>query len=520
MTTERILFINVLVLSAIILLFLSIIIWRRRTSIGPSAIYLSICLAAICVYNFGYAMEISNDTLEGIMLWVRFQHWGIQLITPTWLLFTLYMVGKEKWINPMRVAALIIIPAVVLVASQTLGGLNLAHPNPHLNTSGPFPTFTYDRGLFMYLALGFMTLCLASTLVLFIIMLLHSAPAFREQAALWVIACLFPFITEVLYNAGLTPYNLDITPFALTLSGIILAWGLFKYRLLDIVPLARDVIFDNLNDGVMVLDNQDRIIDINSSLQVMFTSVSKKSIGRSIYDILTDYSTFLEFIKKNSPGKVEFEVQKAQGTFSCLGTLSPLYSAKKKRVGKIITLHDNTQARQLLEQLEELAARDSLTGVYNRRSFDQLATQKMYHLQHSGGMVSLIMLDLDFFKRVNDNYSHAAGDAALIAVTATCRTLLRQTDILSRFGGEEFIILLPDTDSMAAHRIAERLREGIEQQCLSYEGHSIHVTASLGVTSVVSSSAVTLEELILCADRAVYQAKQAGRNRVVVCDPS
>lgn len=519
MIIERAFFVNVLIASAIILIFLFIIAWEKRPSLGSSVVYMSISLGAMCIYNYGYAMELSSNNLEEIMRWVRFEHLGIQLISPSCFLFALCMTGNEKKITPARVASLFVFPVLMILATQTLGGLNLTHGNPRLNTSGPISVFIYDKTPLMWASLGYIYLCLTGSLVLFTIKLVRATPDFRIQAALFWIGSLIPFISALFYNLGWSLHNLDYTPFALTFTSILTAMGFLMFRMLDIVPLARDVIYDNLNDGVLVLDNRDYIMDFNRSLEKILVDVDKKTIGHSALDVLTAYPSLVELIKKNSFGSVEFEVNRPGGTFSYIGTLAPLQDSKKKEVGKIVSIHDNTHTKQLLNQLEELAARDSLTGMYNRRSFDQLAAQKMHQFQLAGGAMSLIMLDLDHFKRVNDTYSHSAGDMVLKTVTEICRKLLRQADILGRYGGEEFLVLLPGIDSSAAAIIAERLRQGIEQQNMSYEGHSFTITASLGVASTVFPGSITLEELFHCADSAVYQAKKEGRNRIYVCPP-
>ncbi|MCX8062668.1 MAG: GGDEF domain-containing protein, partial [Anaerolineales bacterium] len=127
---------------------------------------------------------------------------------------------------------------------------------------------------------------------------------------------------------------------------------------------------------------------------------------------------------------------------------------------------------------------------------------------------SLIIFDLDNFKRVNDLYGHAAGDAALVHIGQLCRRLTRQSDIIARLGGEEFAVLLPETPLQAAICVAEKLRVAFEQNPVEYEGQRFTVTASFGVSSYKFSERSGFEALLNAADRALYRAKEAGRNRV------
>lgn len=170
------------------------------------------------------------------------------------------------------------------------------------------------------------------------------------------------------------------------------------------------------------------------------------------------------------------------------------------------------------QQAEERAAHDSLTGLYNRRAFIELAEKSWNHARRHGHELSLIMLDLDHFKSVNDRYGHATGDAALIATAGVMLHTLRQADIVARWGGEEFLIMLPETGIEAAQHLAERLRMAIEALRLGTEEQLPALTASLGVAS--SNGHDSLDKLISEADKLLYASKQGGRNRISIPRPS
>jgi diguanylate cyclase (GGDEF)-like protein len=520
MTSERLIFVVILITAAVIVLMLSVYAWGKRITAGRSALYLSICMAAVSIYTFCYAMEVASNTLPQIMFWVRFEHFGIQIVAPTWLLFSLCLAGKERLITPRRIVMLFIFPVAFIAITQTLGTLNLGHPNPRLDTSGPFPIFTYDRGEFSYISLIFESLCLAVATVLYTMMLIRAAPTFRRQAILLWIGSLIPWCTAILYNLGLTPYYLDPSPLALSLSGMVFALGFFRFHLLDIVPLARDVIFEGMDNGVLVLDTNDRIIDFNPRLSAMLPTVSKAVVGLTAFEALAAYPALLDLLKDSPPEATGIVVVDGESQHYYRASLIPLQDWRKQAKGKIITLNNYTPIKKLLDQMEILATRDSLTGVYNRRYFIELAAKEVYRSQRYGTAFSLIMFDIDRFKDVNDTYGHAAGDMALQAVAETCIGTLRQSDIIGRYGGEEFIILLPETDPPVATALAQRLRLALEQQQMQYEGHIIQVKASFGVTGVVPSTTAVLDDLLRCVDQALYEAKETGRNRVCVCLPS
>jgi diguanylate cyclase (GGDEF)-like protein len=176
---------------------------------------------------------------------------------------------------------------------------------------------------------------------------------------------------------------------------------------------------------------------------------------------------------------------------------------------------DSMQER-LLRRLYESSTRDALTGAYNRAHFDERMRAELAFATRHSTDVSLVMIDIDHFKRVNDTYGHQAGDAVLKELAARAHRTLRAEDVFARFGGEEFAVILRGTNLDGARRLAERLRLAIEQVTVDFEGKRIPVTLSAGCASLVCCTAsAKSDDLIRVADRRLYQAKTTGRNRVV-----
>jgi len=175
---------------------------------------------------------------------------------------------------------------------------------------------------------------------------------------------------------------------------------------------------------------------------------------------------------------------------------------------------------QYEEELQQLATRDGLTGLYNRRMFHTLLTQELSHAQRFSRAVSLLMLDIDHFKRVNDTHGHQAGDTVLKGLSELLNRQARAIDHVCRYGGEEITIILPEIDFAAAANVAERLRAAVEMQLFDVGGgKSIHITVSIGVTSW-PAQADSEEALIANADAAMYTAKLRGRNQVCCYQPA
>ena len=184
-------------------------------------------------------------------------------------------------------------------------------------------------------------------------------------------------------------------------------------------------------------------------------------------------------------------------------------------MGKLVILHDVTSHQRYVNTLRDLATQDGLTGIANRRHFLEICRKELERAQRYNTPVSLIIIDLDHFKKINDTYGHQAGDAVLQSAASVFRNALRHSDIIGRYGGEEFTVLLPQTIPEDARQLAERLRRDLEKHIVAYSNQSIHVTASFGVSGMQTLGIEdSVNSLIKKADQALYEAKRLGRNRV------
>ncbi|MBN2645526.1 MAG: diguanylate cyclase [Desulfuromonadaceae bacterium] len=179
---------------------------------------------------------------------------------------------------------------------------------------------------------------------------------------------------------------------------------------------------------------------------------------------------------------------------------------------KMKTTQDNLKRSNRL--LLNLSSTDSLTRLYNRRMLIRTLNKEFDRSLRSHTSLSLLMLDIDFFKRINDSFGHLNGDHVLVTVAGLLRKHLRPYDVATRYGGEEFALVLPDTDGDQARLVAERLRQAVEQQTWPGEMCTIQITVSIGIASIPAADINNIDELLQRADDALYQAKEQGRNRV------
>jgi diguanylate cyclase (GGDEF)-like protein len=176
----------------------------------------------------------------------------------------------------------------------------------------------------------------------------------------------------------------------------------------------------------------------------------------------------------------------------------------------------DVREERLLRKLYESSTRDALTGAYNRLHFEErLRSEVAYAIRHRS-QISLVLIDLDHFKRVNDTYGHPAGDAVLRAASGACMRALRTEDVFARYGGEEFAVVLRNIELKGATRLGDRLRQAVANELVEVDGQQLKVTMSGGAASLADcQSSPSADELISIADRRLYSAKQQGRNRIV-----
>ncbi len=292
-------------------------------------------------------------------------------------------------------------------------------------------------------------------------------------------------------------------------------------------------VFENLQVPVLLLDAEGRIRNMNrQALRLIAVSDPSCAAGRlGKIDVEAVSSSTLRGCDPEelfpwlppksrllgSPASVErFECAFSAGgqTRVFEGRVSRLLDGNGWRVGSVLVLNDVSGYKALAERLDHLANTDDLTQVNNRRRFFEVAHQEILRARRYCRDFSLLLIDVDEFKRVNDNYGHAAGDQLLVALAQAMQETLRRTDTLGRVGGEEFAIALPETSEEAARIAAERLRSRIAQTSVPVPIGMLGVTVSVG-TATLASGDQELEALLRRADQALYEAKAAGRDRVI-----
>lgn len=504
---------GLLVFSSLFLAVLTYYAYSRREA--PGNLPFAGFTAAAAIYSFGYGVELSCHTLEAILLCNKIQYVGVAYIPLFSILFAVQYTGSQRWLPKPVIGCMVLLSTTTLLLDWTNSYHRLYYPNMRLDRHGSLTTIFFEKSTWYGIQLAYLHGCVLVSNILLLKKWLHSPRFFRQQSATVFMASLIPWLACFVYVFEASPFNLDLSPFALILTGSLLALGLFRYQILDITPVARDRIFETMKEGVLVFDHQNRLIDFNPAASSILPDLSSSQIGMKVESLFVPYPSLRQQIEStdSSMESIELNIKTDSDCRYYQSRLTPIVHRTGKQMGKMIVLNDITQHVDLLEKINRIAATDELTGIYNRRYFMRLAQEELYRADRYGRPVSLIIWDMDHFKQINDTYGHIIGDRVLQTAVNICRDFLRESDILGRFGGEEFIILLPETPPTMALDIADRLCKRIAIQPIDTDISSLNATASFGVFGMDVINDINLEVLVKKADKALYQAKNSGRNR-------
>lgn len=497
------------ILSALISLWVGLIGWRRSS---PGSRLFAAVAFSETVWAAGYALQLAAPDLSGKLFWNNVQFLGAVAAPLAYLGFSV-----EYYRPPVAGGAnftwksLIPLAALMLLFIWSDGLHGLFRGQPVLVPGEPFNQLIFPNGpgFIAYTVYAYSLIVL--TTLIFISRYLHAEQLYRIQVGIVLLGVLIPWAASLLAYFSLVPLELHrITPAAFGPSNLVIAWALYRYRLFDLLPVARDYLFEYMQEGILVLDHNLRIVDLNPAAQRILAAGKSAAIGRSVASFPPFEATWFGHGRE----KTEISIER-EGT-------TGLYELQLSLVGEssgspgvyLAVLRDIQDRKRVEEKLQRLAVTDPLTGVLNRRQVIFLAEREITRACKFCLPISIILLDIDHFKQVNDTVGHRAGDRVLREIACACQENLRSHDIFGRYGGDEFIAILPETGFETALGVAERLRKRIEALPVLECSEPRRITISLGVAAPDSSHPSSLDGLLEQADRALYHAKESGRNRV------
>ncbi len=522
-----------LTLSAILSWIILAYACRMRTS--PGAYGLIIYTGATLWWAITYAVHWLFFAQTDHFLWLDLTYLGVVGVPIGFFIFSASLTNRVKWLIPSRAYLLCVEPliTIILLFTDSYHGLFFG------GNRQPGSDVILHGGFWYKVNVIYLYGLIALALIFLIQSYFKSGPLQRKQTGIILAGSCIALFTNLLVLQNINPFpDLDLTPIAFSLTSLVYAYGIYIYGILDIIPVARNLVIETMADGVLVVDSNFRIVDVNHAFIQLLHLQSFEPRGQKIGQILPGWE---ELIRKNSLGlKVKETLQIHPDTSQYVELqMTSLNDKKNTATGYVLVIRDisdrvnsenqlkrsndqlNVQLEKIAEmqeQLREQANRDPLTGLYNRRFLDLSLNQEIHEADQKGEEISIIFFDIDHFKVINDQFGHLVGDAVLQSIANILLSTIREGDIACRMGGDEFIVVLPRT----AIPVAENRALELIQRISNYDFYSPNIKPciqlSVGVVCYPQHGA-DRDELFRAADMALYQAKSQGRNQVVVFKP-
>lgn len=320
----------------------------------------------------------------------------------------------------------------------------------------------------------------------------------------------------------ITPIVLHDTPCLLTMMMDITSRKRAEEQLRDTRDTLQTIIHSSPL-AILALDYEDRLTMWNPAAEAMFGWSDKQILGQANPTVPENKLKEYEALRQATLSGMAFSnldtlrLTKNGNLIPVSLSVAPLRGQQSQVIGRMHIIADITDRKKLQEELRQQATTDELTRVSNRRHFMELAQGEIKRALRLKRPPAVALIDIDHFKQVNDTLGHAAGDQALVAFTKICQKQIREIDVFARFGGDEFVLLLPETSQEQAYEVLERVRLAVTAQPLNLGGIPVALTISAGIANL-SNGQESFDMVLSQADQALYRAKEAGRNKVIRCD--
>jgi PAS domain S-box-containing protein len=347
-------YIVLLIVAGIASLALAALAWVQRRTAGARA--LAVLMLAIAVWALGYACELGSGSLSAKVAWAKVQYLGIVVVPVAWLAFVLGYTGRSGWLSARIISLALVLPMATLLLTWTNEAHHLVWKSVSLAEVGegtPGWRAVYGWGFWVHTAYSYLLLLLSTLLLLY--SLVRSMHLYRAQAATLLLGAAVPWMGNVVSISGILPVPLDLTPLGFSLAGLAIGWVLFRTKLRDILPLARDAVVESLPAGVVVLDSRNRVIDLNPAAQRILGCEASHIVGLVLDEALAVHSELVEQCRTMSDPESEsvvgINVNGGPDIRLYAVHISPLYAHSGQSTGRLVVLRDVTDQKRAEEAL-------------------------------------------------------------------------------------------------------------------------------------------------------------------------
>ena len=514
-----------LAVSTGVILVLLYVTWRNRSE--PSAPWFAASLVALVLWSAGYMFELMATSLDAKIRWADVQYIGTTALPLLWLQVVLIYSRGRGLSRPLFVSLWLACAAIILLIFLNPG--DLFRGQPSLVSQGSLTALDPDYGpLWLFIGMPWVYVLFATVAVVLVRGMLHTRRIHVGQYAALLVAMVIPLAAGTVYALGLSPWP-DYNPAmaVVSISGLLMGYALFHYRLFDVAPLARAAVIEGLADGLVVLDLESRLRDFNPAARSVFPTLSDDAIGRPVSEVLAIHPAMLDGLHREAAAAndgqthvlmradVSIAVPEDGGRqreFTLV--LTPVRTAAGRVVGHALTLRDVTESVELLSRLGELSSQDELTGLLSRHAWQEQADHEFMRAVRYGYALGIAVLDVDGLQGVNDTYGQSAGDAVLRTLAAACKHTLRPFDLVGRLGSDEVGVLLPHLTAEETLEAGRRLRDAAGRLRVPAGEQVVEVSVCVGVASTEHSGTDLLPALLHQAEGALRSARSGGPGQV------
>lgn len=474
---------SLLIISSLVLIVLGMVGFRHKGILGVKAF--SLLMMAMAVHTIAYAFELLSPNLETMYLWIRVEYVGMAFYPFLIFWFAREYVGERKFANRYVMAILLTLNVITLFLVQTNPLHGWYYENLGVDISLGFPTLAIDKGIWYLVQVAALYFAIGYALVVLLNRMIKTRGSSRRRVALVFSGISVPLFASILYLLGLGIGQIDLSPFSYIFLSLLVSGGLYRYDILFLSEVTHEMIFNTIDEAVIVVDGEGYILKINQATGRLFEAIGQLKIG----ELVNQYPVLTGIIGGNETQTVSIGAQHYQIRLIPIG----------KHHGTIVVFTDVTEITEAKKQMEILAKTDQLTKLYNRRYFVDCFNQ----LEQEG---VVMLADIDHFKGVNDQYGHPAGDEVLCEL-AQCLNEHFSDGMICRYGGEEFAVIIENETLENARIRSEKFRAAFQYRETTYP-----CTVSIGLCWYKKEDYSKTMNLV---DKLLYQAKDSGRNSVV-----